>query len=141
MSQLSPRLGAMRNRNGKPAIDVHLELLRENQWLREYNRSLLRHVESELGVAWDLLAKLKTAAQSIPNAGTVHLESSRPNVETIDKRGELTLESADASPNGLTAREVQVLKCVAWGATNKEIAHQLGISIKTVEFHKAGAVA
>ena len=45
-----------------------------------------------------------------------------------------------ASPKALTEREAQVLALVAWGKTNKEIGHQLAISVKTVKFHKAGAV-
>jgi DNA-binding NarL/FixJ family response regulator len=38
---------------------------------------------------------------------------------------------------GLTDRETSVAKLVAQGYTNKEIASQLGISVKTVETHKA----
>lgn len=37
---------------------------------------------------------------------------------------------------GLTARELQVLRLVAEGAANKQVAAQLGISIKTVEKHR-----
>ena len=40
----------------------------------------------------------------------------------------------------LTAREEQVLRSVAWGLSNKEIAGELGISIKTVESYKSAAV-
>jgi two-component system response regulator NreC len=36
----------------------------------------------------------------------------------------------------LTEREQEVLKMVAWGHTNKEIASILGITVKTVETHK-----
>ena len=37
----------------------------------------------------------------------------------------------------LTAREEEVLRAIAWGRSNKEIATELGISIKTVESYKA----
>lgn len=52
------------------------------------------------------------------------------------------LESAEVAEtpepmDGLTAREVEVLKLVAEGYTNKEVAEKLVISIKTVETHKA----
>ena len=40
----------------------------------------------------------------------------------------------------LTERETQVLRLIAWGQSNKEIAAQLGISVKTVEFYKAAAL-
>ncbi|WP_298397442.1 response regulator transcription factor [uncultured Azonexus sp.] len=43
-----------------------------------------------------------------------------------------------ASPcDGLTARQTEILRLVANGHTTKEIARDLGISPKTVEFHRA----
>jgi two-component system response regulator NreC len=38
---------------------------------------------------------------------------------------------------GLSQREEQVLRMVAWGYSNKEIAAELELSVKTVETHKA----
>jgi len=38
----------------------------------------------------------------------------------------------------LTARQIEILRLVASGKTSKEIARDLGISPKTVEFHRAG---
>ncbi|HEX8185648.1 MAG TPA: response regulator transcription factor [Blastocatellia bacterium] len=46
----------------------------------------------------------------------------------------------DKKRDDLTAREEDVLKKVAWGYSNKEIAAQLDISVKTVEAHKANAM-
>jgi two-component system, NarL family, response regulator NreC len=40
----------------------------------------------------------------------------------------------------VTSREREVLTLVAWGHTNKEIASILGITVKTVESHKANAM-
>jgi DNA-binding NarL/FixJ family response regulator len=37
------------------------------------------------------------------------------------------------------AREAEVLRRIAWGLSDREIAAQLGISIKTVEHHKTAA--
>jgi DNA-binding NarL/FixJ family response regulator len=42
--------------------------------------------------------------------------------------------------NSLSPREEEVLRFVAWGCLGKEIAGRLGISIKTVEAHKANAM-
>lgn len=45
------------------------------------------------------------------------------------------LEMSDTS--GLTPRQAEILRLVASGRTTKEIARDLGISPKTVEFHRA----
>ena len=43
--------------------------------------------------------------------------------------------------NGVLAeREMQVMRLIAWGQSNKEIAAQLGLSVKTVESYKATAL-
>ena len=47
--------------------------------------------------------------------------------------------SADARPS-LSEREESVLRSMALGYSNKEIAAELGISVKTVEVHKANAM-
>jgi two-component system response regulator NreC len=43
----------------------------------------------------------------------------------------------DGPPDGLTAREVEILRLVALGHTNAEIAGQLYLSVRTVESHRA----
>ena len=40
----------------------------------------------------------------------------------------------------LSPRETTVLHLIAWGYTNKEIANHLGLSVKTVEAHKANGM-
>lgn len=40
----------------------------------------------------------------------------------------------------LSERETEVLRQIAWGYSNKEIAARLGLSVKTVEAHKANAL-
>ena len=40
----------------------------------------------------------------------------------------------------LSPRETEVLRLIAWGNTNKEIASRLDLSVKTVEAHKANAM-
>ncbi len=46
-------------------------------------------------------------------------------------------EERDSLLSRLTARERQVLDCIVAGRLNKQIADDLGISIKTVEAHRA----
>ena len=50
-----------------------------------------------------------------------------------------TSSDADTARNALTAREEEVLRGIAWGHSNKEIAAALGISVKTVESYKSTA--
>lgn len=40
----------------------------------------------------------------------------------------------------LTEREEEVLRMIAWGHSNKEIASHLNLSVKTIEAHKANAM-
>jgi DNA-binding CsgD family transcriptional regulator len=74
------------------------------------------------------------------DASSIELEAARavfqelgaaPDVERVDallgKRGE--------APGGLTPRELQVLRLVAEGRTNRDVASELGISEKTVARH------
>ena len=62
-------------------------------------------------------------------AGRIHDET----VAGIDRflRGGITADI----PNGLTAREVEILRKVAEGSTNKEIASEFGLAVSTVERH------
>jgi len=57
--------------------------------------------------------------------------------------GSIAAVGADRSPagKGLSKREEDVLRFVALGFLTREIATQLGISIKTVETHKANAMS
>jgi two-component system response regulator NreC len=43
-------------------------------------------------------------------------------------------EHVDAQP---TPRELQIIRLLAGGKVNKEIAYQLGITVRTVEAHRA----
>lgn len=43
------------------------------------------------------------------------------------------------SADGLSPREAEVLRLMAWGNSRKQIGAQLGIAVKTVEFHRSSA--
>ena len=46
-------------------------------------------------------------------------------------------EPPPGPPDGLSEREVEVLRMIAFGHTNAEIAEQLYLSVRTVESHRA----
>ena len=43
----------------------------------------------------------------------------------------------DLAPGGVTAREREIIQLIAEGQSNKEAAATLGISVKTIEAHRA----
>jgi DNA-binding NarL/FixJ family response regulator len=58
-------------------------------------------------------------------------QAARNEIEDL----EATLQDSDRLPDCLTTRERQVIESVARGLANKQIAYELGISERTVEFH------
>ena len=54
--------------------------------------------------------------------------------------GSSAASAAQPANQTLTDRETEVLRQIAWGYSNKEIAQQLTLSVKTVEAHKANAM-
>ena len=75
--------------------------------------------------------ELATAIRVVA-AGGVHLD---PQIAG-QVVGGFVNQAGTAIEGGLSAREVEVLMLVAYGHTNKEIAAQLHLSVKTVEGHK-----
>ena len=54
----------------------------------------------------------------------------------IDSLGGRRLDATGA----LTSRELDVLRLIAWGYSNKEIAARFDLSVKTIEAHRANAL-
>lgn len=77
-----------------------------------------------------LLAELEQALQAVL-AGKSFLS---PKVQEVLNQPDMNGEATPAT--GLTDRQTEILRLVASGQTTKEIARHLGISPKTVEFHR-----
>ncbi|MGH3042127.1 MAG: response regulator transcription factor, partial [Gaiellaceae bacterium] len=72
------------------------------------------------------------------DTAVLELEAARRIFEELGAAPDLARLQAHASPtasHGLTARELQVLRLVAGGATNKAIAGELVLSERTVDRH------
>jgi DNA-binding NarL/FixJ family response regulator len=125
--------GAVGLAEGRP--DVGLPALRKacRRW-RELNADydasrvcvLLARAYAFLGDSDSAQRELETAAEAFERLGAI------PDLKTVT-----ALRRADALPGGLTKREVEVLRLVAVGRSNKEIARSLSISEKTVARHLA----
>jgi two-component system response regulator NreC len=50
---------------------------------------------------------------------------------------ELRQNQGEPAPDVLTSRETEVLKALAEGKSNKEVAHRLGVSPRTIDAHRA----
>jgi DNA-binding CsgD family transcriptional regulator len=85
-----------------------------------------------LGAAYRAVGDDDAAAVSF-DAGVQLL--AQLGADTTTARGRARRADPTTSPNGLTGREVEVLRLLASGRTNKELAAELGLSEKTVERH------
>jgi two-component system, NarL family, response regulator NreC len=82
---------------------------------------------------------LVKAIRSVAAGGT-YIEPQVAGVMLQKAFGPLPSALATETVAALSAREEEVLRGIAWGRSNKEIAAELGLSIKTVESYRAGAV-
>ena len=80
-------------------------------------------------------AELLFAIRSVATGGKYLDSSMTPPVV-----GKATAMPGPEPTTPLSPRETEVLRLIAWGNTNKEIASRLDLSVKTVEAHKANGM-
>ncbi len=107
-----------------------------------YMRRLMRAGASGYVLKRSSAELLINAVRAIAAGGT-YIEPTLTDGIAVPGAGPLSAGTHRSQPrrHELTEREEQVLRHIAWGRSNKEVAAQLGISIKTVEGYKAEALA
>ncbi|MGH7970755.1 MAG: response regulator transcription factor, partial [Limisphaerales bacterium] len=78
----------------------------------------------------DLLQAILTVS-----AGGIHFEPSLAG-QLLAREAGVAHPRTEAHSAALSVREKEVLLLLAWGYSNKEIAHNLRLSVKTVETYK-----
>ena len=99
-------------------------------------------------ISWIPKGIAQEVASQIPESRLTYLEGDSPTPymgdmdSAVQAIGDFLAEKEDNShtdspdlPEGLTKREVEVLRLVAGGKTNNEIAKELFLSVRTVERH------
>ena len=82
--------------------------------------------------------ELIEAIQIVAKGGTYIDRASRDSVTNSPLNNRVYKGESQGKP--LSQREIQILSLVARGYTNKEIANELAISVKTVETHKTNSM-
>ena len=121
--------GAVAVRQGR--FDEAIAALQEA--LREYRVQQSRYETAEV-YEWMALARRGLGDTGAADAATADAIYAELGVEPAGICG-------IPSPGGLTRRELEVLACVAQGATNRQAAQQLYLSEKTVGRHLANIYA
>jgi DNA-binding NarL/FixJ family response regulator len=114
-----------------PGRPVPIVLMGESGWTAELFRAGVRAILPNGAPPAEIVTSIEAAA-----AGLAVIEPSE--LETL--LGEPAVQQT-AGPDPLTARELEVLRMLADGTANKNIAWQLGISEHTVKFHVAQILA
>jgi DNA-binding NarL/FixJ family response regulator len=111
---------------------------------RGYVTRLLRAGAAGYVLKRTAAAELVRAIRAVAAGGTYVDPSLAGTLLTAPTRtppsGTGALEARAAGQGDLTARELEVLRLVARGHSNKEVGAALDISVKTVETHKANAM-
>jgi DNA-binding NarL/FixJ family response regulator len=103
-----------------------------------YLQQLLKAGSSGYVLKQSASAELTRAIRAVA-AGNIYLDPAIAGKVIGSYVGKSANRGAE-SHKGVTERETEVLRMIAWGYSNKEIAARLELSVKTVEVHKANAM-
>jgi len=117
----------------KPGVKVLILTMHEsNQYISQFLRSGASGYVLKDTAAQELVGAIRAVNQGdaflYPSIARMLLEEYLQKVQSGEESG---------SYDGLTDREREVLRMVAEGKTNKEIADDLSLSVRTVQAHRA----
>jgi len=117
----------------KPGVKVLILTMHEsNQYISQFLRSGASGYVLKDTAAQELVGAIRAVNQGdaflYPSIARMLVEEYLQKVQSGEERG---------SYDGLTDREREVLRMVAEGKTNKEIADDLSLSVRTVQAHRA----
>jgi DNA-binding NarL/FixJ family response regulator len=103
-----------------------------------YLQQLLRAGASGYVLKQSRPAELLHAIRSVATGGK-YLDAAM-TAPVISTHAKAPAAAGPEPTTPLSPRETEVLRLIAWGNTNKEIAARLDLSVKTVEAHKANGM-
>ena len=140
--------GAVRLAGGDPHGAIELLRYAFDVWHRAGAPYIAARIRVLLATAYRLLGDQDGAALEVDAAGKVFAQlGAEPDLKAVDSARELARELAresarestgekrGGSAHGLSPRELEVLRLVASGRTNKAIAAQLSLSERTIDRH------
>ncbi|HEV2211186.1 MAG TPA: response regulator transcription factor [Verrucomicrobiae bacterium] len=131
MPQLSGLQATERLRNEFPEIKiVALTAHEDESYLSQLCKAGASGYVLKRSAGDDLLKAILTVS-----AGGIHFEASLAG-KLLAREAGVAHPQAEAHSAALSVREKEVLLLLAWGYSNKEIAHNLRLSVKTVETYK-----
>lgn len=137
MDVTMPELNGLKATKKLKQLCPHLKILTLTRHTDEgYLQELLRAGASGYVLKQSASSELLRAIRSIAKGGN-YLD---PAIAGRVMGGFIRQQVNVNTQNALSDRETEVLRQIAWGYSNKEIAAHLTISVKTIEAHKANAM-
>ncbi len=140
MDVTMPELNGLQATKKIKRLSPHLKILTLTRHTDDgYLQELLRAGASGYALKQSASAELIRAIRVVA-AGNNYLDPTIAGRVMGGYVGKTANASAQSNESTLSDRETEVLRQIAWGYSNKEIAAALSICVKTVEFHKAKAM-
>ena len=140
MDVTMPEMNGLQATKKIKKLSPHLKILTMTRHTDDgYLQELLRAGASGYVLKQSASAELLRAIRVVA-AGNNYLDPTIAGRVMVGYAGKAARTASTSNESTLTERESEVLRQIAWGYSNKEIAQRLIVSVKTVEAHKANAM-